>query len=1509
MPSPFVPDAAMGARWDEKLASFHEAVSSGDPDLQDMLFRELVDVAIRRYHLENSYGDLEESRAVLVFLKNQLSESESFYFSTNACHAGTRDAALYLRAPSEIMGLIDRQKEVIAAQDGIRNEALNLLENDLLDALAGLDEMPVEDGLPQEMTLSPAAASIFGDIFKSLADMERAQKYYNIAAINPLQTATGAVWYRIRALEIDVRSEDESKRKEAVKEIESLRAGLSDLLFAIYDERITEEARSSISEDTVSVNLEDNVPRVSAGTEDQVYEIDALAWGVLYDAYVKAGDDGKLHELEEDRRGMVRGRIGEAGELESLLQVDNMDRVALLKTVHKGSIEQALRSEDQRAAGRVQRQLIEDLRDVYALINPNMERRRGDPIFEGFARLNWRTFFGGYAARDLPQTALYYLADFMVKSSASDECVNMDDGPQLCEPPADAPQEYPEIYMNALDDDLDQAQDCRNCAAPYDEYYDRSGDRLSGAAPWFYDEYDRVVGFGDTNFIESELAHLRENAPQVFFADGTLNPDVDVEDTEAADRVMSAYWRSNDTLREVGLPASAAIGCFAIATIFAETLVVPTIAAVVCGGGASLANREINESNASDQYWQARNTGIAQITPREAKGNKGVWYFTEGMNTIFNAAMLGPATSVWGRAGLEALKKGIARGSGWLAGEAGVRALLRAAAGPLETVSRAALGIGRAAETAGQWYWKLPVGTRLRMAGLLPAGIDYGFVNRDGNLVSWDGKLDHWYGYAGLTAAASEAGYQLFSRTWQPAFAEAVAASSLRSGIARLGADMAASDYYLVKKNQNGEYEFVDFNGPRSTSLEEHAFESQFGIDTYLGAGGLLLASGDWMQNEIRMMSWLERTLATAGAGGVIYDIADDGHLNSAAGGIGGSIIASEVCYRALNVNALGSMAFLPFRILGEWTVQAMQDVPIQAPDPVRLISSTAESAFMLMVVKGLYQGNHYWNTFPLGRNLAAASSELPVLRYLRSIQNLGRYSMFGGNKASLDGWSGGIRTRPLRSMANGDVVYKLRGDKHWNGFAENNEDLILRVAAQPGGAAPKFFFNEMQVTENFLLEHGYFYRNGAIFEFQPLRNGHLYLGGRKMTAHEIRNLNDGARSRVVSELRENGWRMTGNHFERYWIERPYHPEVLLERPQGRLSTPEYKIVESSVRLNGDTVPVWLKFSRRTIMADEALVGGRKIVTWTGQREQPHFTPWGVAIQGPPVIGSAYATNYLLFHRVARGDPEYQPLSRLALYVPTVYFTWPVIQAPLGLDTAQARLTGTLFGQFFLMGSAWLYPPYRNTAPGQQTLYDLLDAGGTIDRPWYHPNSDNAFDSFGRIATSFSPGFWGSTQGSFFEIENPAMDNLRIGLDCRMDLANDIDFGDSRSCISLPDSTQDQIRMLEHDVDMEIMKKRLDAWAKLFESKMGEERGDDLSERERRLLIMLGAWFKHMLNDNERYEPVLENIRRVRASQQYAWFFDLIPTLTTDSEWEDFVKQVNGGRARASDFYFDPHMH
>lgn len=1467
MPLELPADPKLAGKWKAARKEFVKAVKKGDRLAQEKAFGELISVVIRRHHLEDAQDSLQKSRNLKRLMEVKAGDAKSREFELifhpespdeilNAFN-GSREFDIRLALHLYNSNTIRDQEKVIAEKERIRAKALSALEDDLHLALGEIEEKnDVEDGLPRERTLSPMSASIFADTFKALGDYERAKKYYNAAAFNPMQSLAGGAWFRLQALEMDVISDDKKKIADAVKEIEDIRSNLTHMLFLSYDEAAGGEDRDAFHPESPALGH-------SVGLPNQVHEADALSWGILYNAYSKMGKDEriKMAELEREHRQMVKGRIGKATKVEARVQLDNLAKIAFIKTNKGGELEQVLRERGQEKSGLIHEQLKQDVYAVEALIGPYMKVEKGDRFFEQFAGVYWQTFFDGNFVRDYPLKAIRILDEYILR-----------------------PRE-------------------------------QSG----------------PVAMAETEIVKARLAYLRETVPQIFDQDGRLDPTVDLSDTkegkEAAQRVMTAYWKSPDTVREVGLPLAASVACYGTAALLSETIIVPVIAAFACAGGGSLLNREINEIGASEQRQQAAMTAISQISEKEARIRKNTWYTSEGINNLFNAAAFAPVVSVWGKLGYTAVKAGTVRAGELLT----LEAITRSISNPLALGEKALKAVGGGIKAAGSWYWKLPVGTRVRLAGLAPAAADYAFIDKDGNLVAWDGELNHWYGYAGLAAGVSEGGYQIFRRAWRPEYRALVEGSGLRKTAIRSGADLLSADYFLVKEKKDGVLGMglVDFGAPRKTDIQKYAFDAQFDpFDTWLGKGGLLLFGGDWLWNEFKVMTKWDKRLLVGGGVPLAVDLAD-GNLDTVYGGLGGSVFTAVLGYRLLNVNAAGSMIFLPFKLSYEWLMQWQQEVPLKAPDPKRMISSTAESIFMMSVVQGTYQGAHYWNTFPLGQSMYAGSRHIPIYRDLRCIQDWGRYQYFGNmdirvpeaagkpemivstGSPSIEGWAKGSVVRPRytktidRNSHGGKVEqthYQLRGDKLWDGLAKGHEDVKLRVEVHQEKGVTKFFVKdtsvERAVAADYLLKHGYIWREGNLWEFKPVRRGSIRRGGQRMTVDEIKNLNDGARARVKHDMQEQGWRIVGNHFERSWIEHPYHPEILTVKPSGppsSWSTAKHKIVESSITVNGKETPVWLKFSRRTVSSNEVVIGGKERTLWRGQREKPHFTGWGVAAQFLPVLAEAGFSNAVIFRRTSSGDPVYQPWQRVMNYIPTLLFTWPVIQARFGLDSPKGRGFGALVGYGPNLIGNWMFPTYRNTAPGQVKMNGYLDKG----------KGSEAFRSFGKIVTSFNPGPWGPAYGSMYEIENPALDNLRHGFDCRIDLAEGQNFGQSPNCVSLPPATQKQLISAENDLKNK-MKGRFDTWAKVFHEKMEIERRSDLSERERRLLIVLGAWFKTLLY-NRKDDEKLANIKKV--TEEYEWFFkQLPPNLGSDQNWKDFVGQVNAGRAKASNFYFDPHI-
>lgn len=1444
MPSEPAPSLQTELAWQTALVLFKNSVQNQDGGEQKA-FQTLLEVAIKRHGLENSFIDLKKSEAIKKQMEETLAQAipmDRTLHRTSACHA-PMNTLLSTNIPSKARWLvtdavqndpIGRQGLVVEAKTRIRERHLAALEDDLLTAVDTAVAQEIDVGLPREMTLAPIVTSIFADTFLSLGDTERAKKYYHLTSASPMQTGTGTVWFQLSALSADMQSGNKEKIKTAVAEIKEIKENIPELLLLTEEYKVFREQNEGTlitGEDFDGVNI---TPQ-EMGSPEEVHEIKARTWGLLYEAYTQLEDEDELAKLEKERRYDVEARIGLSTKYEAVLHLQNFEKVAYTATKRYGKIEKEQRSGEGGLARGIQDELISDFTSLVRLSESLIASVKDDPIMEHLGALSFDIYFKSYLSRDLPLTAIQALGN--------------------------------------LESTL----------------------------------------YASTETFKTEMAMLRKSVPRIFREDGSVNTDIDLSNTpegkRAANNVMTAYWNSGSIVRDGLVPGGAGVACFTVGAIFSETIVVPVAAAIICGSGTTFGGREINKALASEQYNQAQMTGISLVSDREASINKKIWYFSNGISNLANAAFMGPIVSLWGRIGISAARTGLVRTGAWLAAESGGRLMFESLSASMQFAGKTLVQVGKGAAATGKWFWKLPIGTQIRLTGFVPAGVDYAFVDKDGKFAPFDGSLDQWWGYAGYAAGMSEIGYRFFRGTWSQPFTQAVDASFVRGNAARLAIDLVSSDYYLIMPDKNEDdllpYKWVDFGAPHDTPLEEHNYNKQFGIDTAFGYGGMFLASSDWLQNEFRIMKNADRFFFTSGAAATAIDLRD-GSLDSWYGGVGGSVSTAVLGYRLLNVSAAGSMAFIPFKLSYEWGMQAMQDVPLKTPDPRRMVSSTAESIFMMAVIKGTYQGGHYWNTFPAGKRLYNFALETPGLRNAHSIENLGIYESLGGQTPALTGWQQGKAVSPLNVRGNQmqqTTTYKLRGDKNWNGLANGNHDDIVLVVERDGAVA-KFTMNGRNVTETDLMEHGYVWRDQSLYAFAPLREGSILIGGARMSPGEIVNLNNGARSAALTQMKSGGWRIVGDHFERWWVERPYHPEVLMERPTIPISTAEYKIFESSIKVGDQKIPVWLKFSRKTVSADQIPIGGKKFVTWRGERERPHFTPWGVAAQFPPIYLEAVEGNKRIFSKTSRGDPEYQPKQRGANYAPTILFTWPVLQASRGIDSLEGRVIGALFGYGPNWIGNWFYPTYRDSAPGQETFYQHLDGGGSVDAGLF--NSSDAFDSFGRIITSLTLAS-GDVIGCNFKIEELAVKNLVDGMECRIALSNGDKFNTSIDCVGLHDATQDMIhKEPTYAYSLAHANIRITSLAKQFEKYMERERGGDLSERDRRQLLILGGWLKSIWAKHEKEEALIAPISLLMGN--YGWFFNDLPKLRRDAEWSDFIKQVNQGRAALSNFYFNSEM-
>ena len=155
---------------------------------------------------------------------------------------------------------------------------------------------------------------------------------------------------------------------------------------------------------------------------------------------------------------------------------------------------------------------------------------------------------------------------------------------------------------------------------------------------------------------------------------------------------------------------------------------------------------------------------------------------------------------------------------------------------------------------------------------------------------------------------------------------------------------------------------------------------------------------------------------------------------------------------------------------------------------------------------------------------------------------------------------------------------------------------------------------------------------------------------------------------------------------------------------------------------------------------------------------------------------------------------------------------------------------------------------------------------------------------------------------------------------CMGDLAFGKSSKSSKSCMELPPKT---VAILEQNVEelksmrekaqqmkasgLDMLERRANALAKNFEEWMERERKGDLSTKERRALVLMGAHMKATLKEvSAKGEEV--------ASRYYSWaqlikkydevLFSKIPELATEGQWKDFTRDVNRGCAKVLDFHY-----
>ena len=1510
------PNPELENSWSATLANFESALGTDDIVSQDALFTELISLAVRRHGLENSFEDLQASKHVEESLDSAAAYVDSNnHIALSMSSLSSGDIDWYERTGDDpetmaqeaahfgIYDLLGQQSQVVEARERIRAASLAALEADFTAIENVIDRT-------SSYMQSPLVASNFAVAFRSLNDLERAKKYFEEARDNPAQSAAGIMWFSTQALEMAIaiaaQKGDTDKIKAVAQELEQMRGNLPTLLLAAkleqealpreeelmrqYAAELEDFAAEASGEYTVPIDLEQTggIP-VDIGTTGQIYELDAQSWGVLYQAYLQLNDGENLKEMEEVRRQMVVGRMGEASVLESHIHMRNMQMVARSASAHWGAIEAAQVSDNQQGAANLHAQLVSDVYDVERLITPYIIERKGDPLFEGLAALYWSTFFDGYLARHLPQHAL---ASLVAK-----------------------------IEMT------------RTAA--------------------------HTVSLTETYTIKALFANLRELEPQVFNEDGNINLAVDMWDTErgegAGDRILSAYWSSNSTAREVGVPVGAGITCGVGAILLGSTGWGVPLAALVCGVGATLFNRGSNEARAEQQYAQARMTGISRITGEESDEMRTNWYESRAALNLASATFFAPLGAGAVLTGVGLLGRAGTAVRGAIQGFEG-SSLAQVFSSSVLSLRNMAGGAFGGMRSVGRWFGGLPLHSQVGIGAAGVAVADY----------LPDGRLNHWWGNVARTIAVSELGYGLFSRTWPTDFANTIAASRLWQTAIHTGTRMLAVDQYLLNSSDEFPYvQLIDFDPPRDTLGQERDYREQFMFDVpALWIPGLLASFGRWSVNEAMLANNIDRVVFGLGAAGVVGDTYDDGKINNWYGGIGGMFMVATLGNRLLNVPTSGTIAVsLALKPIYEWEMQSMHDVPFESLNWERFIIASAESTITMALFSGMYEGAAYANRSPLGRSIIASMQKVPFIsNHLHCMQNFSRYWLFGdmNRPTTILDWTvkeiKPERAFLLRSVGSGGtgrvVEYTVRTRAGWESVAGRDPYVNLRVRSENGSGVPEFTINGMteingqRITQEYLMQNGYYTVNGKIYESEILQEGSIrllpdriqgeYLGRRMIRSRDIQNMEPAERIAFLERLegRNIRWDSESGRFYRLVMDNPRAPQMRIMQ-EGE-TVPEWEAGFKFVEVagpNGERMLLSLPRSRE--YTDYVVENPIERPIWSGLRAEARWN-WfpGAWVTAPVIAQAAQWANEYIFNPLSKGDPDYQPLQRKLDLGFAALVTWPLIQYRWGFRSLRGRVLGGLVGIPMKAIFNWFAPIYLNSTPGEQNMWSVAISGGNADRSW--PISTNIVDALNDITTSGNMGSLGRNYDEYGlgvwnwrgDIENRAWANIRQIARCRMDLANHVGISDSDTCSRLPLASQDQLgkadegRMMGRavEVNFEQMEIYFNVMAKTFVELMEKERRGDLSDLDRQQTIMLARWFKQLLKPESQdiYEPdrpdgtgcfdTLAGIRSVHLYSGYGWLIDEIPNLQTPTDDDRFVSDVRGHKSCVSRFYMDERM-
>ena len=293
----------------------------------------------------------------------------------------------------------------LAARARFLNGKLQALQHDQKTAADHLENTILQSlrlalGLPEKTEWHPNAfvMGIIGDHLENAGESTLAAIFFQKAAESAEVVADHA-WYQLRALQ----QIPQNKLTEKIPKIESIREELATLSSAITLDQLN---RESSDNEAGEVSL----PKQNLGTPQQIYLLEALSWGLLYDAHWSASspDFAKIAALEEDRRASASQRTNNASFLETKLHVGNLTRTAIAATMPGGKIESLRHGKGLKAAQSNFDQLAQDIHVVTQMT------REENAFSDDIANLQWQLRGEGSFSLDQPKTALKDLTEKVI---------------------------------------------------------------------------------------------------------------------------------------------------------------------------------------------------------------------------------------------------------------------------------------------------------------------------------------------------------------------------------------------------------------------------------------------------------------------------------------------------------------------------------------------------------------------------------------------------------------------------------------------------------------------------------------------------------------------------------------------------------------------------------------------------------------------------------------------------------------------------------------------------------------------------------------------------------------------------------------------------------------------------------------------------------------------------------------------------------------------------------------